>query len=428
MSKKLTVLVAILAVSFLGTAFAAVENVKVGGKIDMYALSRSDFHLGKGTTDYDASALASILKLSISADLTEDVSANTVLFHERIWGGGTSASGTATGSGNMLLGGLWITLKNFLDYPLTLKIGKQGVKIGSGLIVADPNTNYKGASNFAGTAFSDLCGAKTFEGIMATLDYSPLVLNLGLIKNSEGDEYDSDDRDIYILDANYEVDETTSAELYYILDDRKKADIGNIGVRVVSSPVENLILTGEIAYQYQRYANVGFSSAPRTDKHSSDLAILASATYKLTDTWVPMSIGLDYIRISDKWDPMYEEITPADIANALFKNSNYQAICVNLGADLTDDVSLSLRYANLRLVGKVSTLSGDTNSVTQPWGAYTMDQEKDLGNEIDLHLTYNYTEDVQFSLMYGYFNPGDAFNDSNDDSASQVIGKMKITF
>ncbi len=427
MGRKLCVFLSILALSLvsIGTGYCAVENIKINGYIEMLALSRYGFDLGSsgdGAADErDDSGLASILKLGFTADLTEDVTAHVILFNERVWKGTTE-----TGSGDILLGGLWVTLKDFLNYPVTLKIGKQRVVIGSGLIVSDVNTNFKGSSTFKNTAFADLCGVKTFEGLIATFDYSPLIVNLGALKLSEGDTGANDDRNLYILDLNYDLTDNTTGEFYYILDDRKKVDIGNIGARVVSSPVENLTLSLESAYQYQKYDSVS-GSGPRPDKHSSDWAILASATYSFNG-WVPMSIGVDYTRITENWDPMYEEITPADIVNAILPNSNYQAIGATFKAALTDDISLMFRYANLRLVKKVSSISGDDGSYTYLWSGYSMTDDKDLGNEVDLHLTYDYTEDVQFSLLVGYFNPGDAFADSNDDDATQVIGKLKVTF
>jgi len=50
-----------------------------------------------------------------------------------------------------------------------------------------------------------------------------------------------------------------------------------------------------------------------------------------------------------------------------------------------------------------------------------------LGNEVDLGVTYDYTEDVQFTLSGGAFMPGASFNE-NKETAKQLIGSMKVTF
>ncbi len=72
---------------------------------------------------------------------------------------------------------------------------------------------------------------------------------------------------------------------------------------------------------------------------------------------------------------------------------------------------------------------GATYSSAGTGFGYTMvDGKKDLGNEYDLGLAYDYTADVQFGLNYGLFVPGKAFHAGNRKSASQVVGSMKVTF
>ena len=95
-----------------------------------------------------------------------------------------------------------------------------------------------------------------------------------------------------------------------------------------------------------------------------------------------------------------------------------------------DDVKVSLNYyylmLNQSLTGNPTTihLSGVYNDPT-----YTMKGEKKgLGSEVDLGITYDYTEDVQFGLNTGAFIPGSAFDKVNKKTANQVIGSMKVTF
>jgi hypothetical protein len=56
--------------------------------------------------------------------------------------------------------------------------------------------------------------------------------------------------------------------------------------------------------------------------------------------------------------------------------------------------------------------------------------EMHLGNEIDATITYDYTEDVQFTLLGGWFNPGKAINKaaSAAKSAKEVIASCKVVF
>jgi hypothetical protein len=122
---------------------------------------------------------------------------------------------------------------------------------------------------------------------------------------------------------------------------------------------------------------------------------------------------------------MLEDIVPADIADVLFPNTNVTCYGVNLGVKPMEDLSALLRFAALR---SIKPGAGTVTNYNDLGVDYDFDENRDLGKEWDLHLTYDYTEDVQFGLMGGYFIPGKAFSKSNRKDASQVIGSMKVSF
>ena len=51
-----------------------------------------------------------------------------------------------------------------------------------------------------------------------------------------------------------------------------------------------------------------------------------------------------------------------------------------------------------------------------------------VGNEIDWNTVYDYTEDVQFGARFGWFIPGDLFDDNNDQTAKQAIVHGIVNF
>ena len=51
-----------------------------------------------------------------------------------------------------------------------------------------------------------------------------------------------------------------------------------------------------------------------------------------------------------------------------------------------------------------------------------------IGNEIDLAAIYSYTEDVTFTMMADWFIPGDLYQSPFDDTATQLIGEVKVVF
>lgn len=419
MSKRIILFLAIAFVAGLTyAAYADVQNVKVGGDLTVLGISRYGFNLTE--EEADASILAHIAKVKIDADLTDAVALTMVLRNEAIWG---VSSRTSTGDDDIDLSNAYVTLKQFLDEKVTLKLGKMPARLGSGLLVGDPDTNQTSTGPF-NPGFGDLSSRKEFTGGLATVDLSPYTLTLGGLKVSEGQVDASGDTNAYLANLAYDTGvKNTVVELYDVLKDTKSGEVNNIGVRAVSAPIKNLTVSGEFVYQTSK------AVARSDNKAADDTGLLLTADYALADVQMSPSLGLTYLRVSDNWDSMYEDLSAGDIINVLLPLTNSQAIIASLTAKPMEDVTAKLTYVNARLLTAIPALTGWLGDTATTAPTYTMTGKKDLGNEIDLKLTYDYTEDVQFGLGIGYYMPGKAFNkDLNRDDASQVMGSMKVTF
>ncbi|MCM8800836.1 MAG: alginate export family protein [Candidatus Omnitrophica bacterium] len=413
MGKRISLIVLAFVLGFTLSAYAEVQNVKVGGDLTMLALSRYGFNLSEPKSD--AGGLVTVARVRIDADLTDNVGVTLRLLNERPWGSlEEDAQNTDI---DLDLG--YVTLKEFLYSPLVLIIGRQEIHLGSELLIGDVDTNQ--TANVSASALPagtrDLSARKAFDAIVGVLDYSPLKLTLGFAKGNEGNLTASgDDVNVWVANVDYDFGRMdTLGQLYYVLVERKKQDVNNIGARIVSKPIDNLSLSAEFCYQsMRRPSNEGKG-------HRSDYALIVGANYTFPNvTWSP-SLGIDYSRLSDNWYVMFENMTPSDIANVLFANTNAQVIGLTATTKPMEDLTARLRFANFRLVNEIS-------SFTNEWNSYTMTNKKYLGNEVDLTLTYDYTEDVQFGLSTGVFLPGKAFDKVNRENATQVIGSMKVTF
>jgi len=56
-----------------------------------------------------------------------------------------------------------------------------------------------------------------------------------------------------------------------------------------------------------------------------------------------------------------------------------------------------------------------------------------IGQEVDLELTWDYTEDVSFGLLAAWFFPGTGSggvyaNSESNNTATDVVGTMKLSF
>ncbi len=436
MARKLIILAAIFCLSMAASSFAAVENIKVSGDISAYGIHRGDFDFGRddGGNVNDAYDVGlSIIRLQFDADLTEDVMVTLRLLNERIWGTIDGIGGGSDQNTDIDLDLAYVTLKDFLGYPVTLKIGRQEIKLGGGMIIGDPYTNsfnpYTGSTgtNAGGqlsmTGLDDFSARKAFDALVGIVDLAPLTITVGHIKDTEGARTLIDDTNTTFVNLGYDFDANMTGDLYFVTknDQRKNAgkDITNvIGTRWVLNPLDAMTVVGEFAYQTKK----GVGGGIRADgEHSSDVAAMVGVNYAFLDVaWVP-TIGVDWAYFSRNWDPMYEDLTPAHIVNALFPNMNIQCYGLTLTAKPREDLTATLRYVYLRLVDELTTF-------TNNFDTYAMDSNKSAGNELDFGLRYDYTEDVQLGLDVDFFMPGSAFNEANDSTASQAVASMKVTF
>lgn len=457
MSKRLILaLVAVGAIMLVaGPAFAAVQNVKVSGDLEIMPLGRYSFDLkprtGRGE-NYE-NAILSFLRLRVDADLTDNVSVTTRFLNERDW------ESAADLDNNVELDLAYVTLKEFLYSPLTLTLGRQELHMGSEMVVGDPDTNNTALGNLTVgvSGQPDLSKQKSFDAMRATLDYSPLIIDAIYAKMAEGDHSLDLDQTLYGLDANYDLDDRWDSMLeayYYLRIIGKEANttineadsLNTVGGRIISHPIENLVASLEGAFQFgQDVAN------DRTAEYRG-WAVEAGATYSWPKArYTPTLTGLyaffrgddpDWSAVSSNsntaWQPMYENQKYGDIANALLGQTNIHVFGAIGTAKVAEDIMAKLSFysyfwskgygANPTL-GTINTIiatAHDADAQLAP--DLVMSDDRFVGNEIDLNLTYDYTEDVQFGLTTGAFIPGEAFEGENNSIASQAIGSMLVRF
>jgi hypothetical protein len=474
MSRKLLVALAVMGIAFAGSTFAAVENIKVSGDATIYAVNRSDYHLGSalpglyavlgpvtngGVVDDDISVLASVTRLRFDADLTEDVSATVVLNDERVWG---------LQADDIYASEAYVSLKNVLESPLSVKIGLQPVKLGiislstgdfgGGGAAANSATNFYANTNsaFQEGMLDDLSPRKHAAAITANLDLDPFVIDAGFIKYDENTVAASapagvdNDTNVYFLNLAYLIEGMRAFEVYYLVDDTQDAksvgrehNIQNIGLRMLATPIPDLLLIFEGCYQAQK--EDPFKGGRDDGDRQSAWATILAAKYTFRDfEWMPNILG-SIAFLSPKWDSMYEDASSASIVNALTPGSNCRAISLTFGARPMDDVDVKIKWLNVYFqdpmgAGNMSNIvaglglgagvpnSGTLRYIVGKYATWLMTDDKEFCNEVNLKVTYDYSEDVQLSLETDWFMPGDAFDSTNDETAFQALGTMKVTF
>ncbi|MBN2096884.1 MAG: alginate export family protein [Candidatus Omnitrophica bacterium] len=515
MSKKIALFCALVGALVLvaSPAFAEVQNIKVSGDIQAMAVHRNNYDLEDGRnlisdiakfpSNYPAedndSFLMSIARLRIDADLTDNVAACVRLANVREWDADTFNTAAGGDTANIILDLASITLKEMLYSPLTLIIGRQELMYGNGLIVGyglyqDPNNSIE---------YNDLSPLHGYDAVQAILDYDPWTLNLLMAKMNEDDEdaldtvntggaTDGQDRDtdtdLYGANLGYKFDQY-DAEMegycFYEVDQNYNLsfrDISNttlntydenkfwtIGLRGSVVPMENLTLGGEIAGQFGEMLDSNAACASGEAKRDREAMLAyASGKYNFADVRFNPVVGLEYLYASgeevdnvpsaetqdmgdfEAWHPVYRGKVmgtirdcletlyttndPADTAGFTNQHTIKAKGSLDLG-ELVDGLSLNLAYLHYWFAEAPSPNADD-----------------DVGDEINMTLTYNYTEDVQFLLDGAWFIPGDYYDDvhsyqamagggitaegvanavtlrPSNDTAVSIIGSCKVSF
>jgi len=424
-------------------------------------------------------------RLRVDADLSDNVSTEVGLINERAWnaenctsGSGSIANGNCDTNVQLYLATL--TLREFLYSPLTLTIGRQVFNYGNGLIMGNGGPLNAGAAEIA-NVYADLNERTAYDGVTATLDYKPLTVSLFYFKNGQtnssiqglGHLQDGQSSDVYGYNANYQLNDpwSTVVEQYMMarvngvgfdvtnsINSNNKGDTLFVpGLRASTSPTKSLTLQGEVAWQLGNQSigpsnTVGVNGTSGFEtEHRDAMAAQLMATYTLPvlEKYKPTvnasftyasgdkNSGENYNgdRVSTAktftaWDEFNTIQGAGTIYRAIFPLSNEEILEAGASASPLEDVTTGVTWSGIW----APAAYGPQNPLTliQPDGTTATETTNSrgywVGNETDLNLTYNYTEDVTFGLSVGWFVPGDVFNASNHETASQAIANVAVTF
>ncbi|MBI5023760.1 MAG: alginate export family protein [Candidatus Omnitrophica bacterium] len=468
-----TILLAFALAAFAAMpAMASVQNVKISGSIDSTWLIRNNFDLGLSLTEDEQQNLfitQSILRAD--ADLTDNVSTTVALINERAWGDTSNVSTDI----DLLLA--YATLREMLYSPLTVVVGKQAFHYGNSFIVDSGGTNNAAPAD-SGIALiaGDLTKQTTQDAARFIFDYEPLSVELLFSKiNSRTNTLaieNKDDIDLYGANVGYEVGDSmnTQVEAYFFAKVDKlsntaaagefsKSDTVYVpGLRASTNPIEGLNVQAEVAWQ--RGNRVATTGTIRDNEQREAMGAQVIASYKVPvmEEYKPI-LGYVYTYVSGDsnpgdralsetngggrqgstntytaWDPMFENQAGGTIYNTLFNLSNSHISTVSAQVNPIEDVTAKVSWSNLRLdKGLRGNATNTTLTLVQPDGAVSgtmgiVVDEKEIGNEIDTTLTYDYTEDVQFGANFGWFLPGDLFTGANNQVATQAIFHGNVNF
>lgn len=487
--RKTTLFCAIaLVIALAMPAYAEVQNVKVSGDITVRGLARDDYDLadspGQGVSGGtlnkdDRNFYNTITRLKVDADLTDNVSTTVRLLNQRDWGIGTTPLATETPNNEIAIDLANVTLKELFYAPLTLTLGRQNLAFGNQLIVGNGllrNTN----GVLTALEYSADNG---YDSIRATLDYNPWTIDLVTAKIGETSGGAaatpvSNDQDLYGINAGYKFNSyDAEAELYYfakldgafatVITEGSSAvgagttrtgnrrtyeenEVHTVGTRGSAEFVDGLHTNAEFAYQ--------FGEIRDTMTNAGDSIISGTSQTRDRRAWA-LNVGADYdipVEAAYFKSPNllveYGYRSGEEASNngkyeawdAMYTGKFYSAIgsflsTIYATTDI-DDTPFTTNSHTIKVKGSFKPI--DKLTAELAWvnfrfaDAPVAGAKKEAGNEVDAQLTYNYTDDVTFGLLGGWFIPGDYYdraipagvNSKSNDPASSLVGTVSVAF
>lgn len=458
--KKVWLVVALAALTggLAANTYADVQNIRLTGDIRIRGYWQNNVGGDEvedqlqGTDSY----ISQRTRVSVEADLEDNVLVVVTLKAESLWGGEsgsydnfneqTSGAGRVNGRGNVINRGFdvgineaFVQLKEAFYSPLTATIGRQYLHYGRGLIISALEQEYN------------------FDAARLVLDYNPLVIDLVYATMLENSPFGSPSlthpNDIHLLFANakYTMEDSPikSLEGYfgYLVNSRPISAAARvppsaagaspflIGARAELALIDSLETWVEGAYEW------GPDGVASSTEDISAFIVNLGGRYTLKDVqWTPV-LNFNYIYASGGGNEQQNAFRPwfdyMDGYNGyLFSPLLSNIHIFNLGVSIKpyENTTLSIQGYYYRQADTVPGnpgigLIGNSNVDNGGVGYSPSGSSREIGYEIDTIIGYDYSKDVSLQLVYAAFIPDNAFTVyASDRVAHEVRGEINVRF
>lgn len=394
-----TLVIAALVLSMAGVAVAELQNVEVGGKLQIRG---NYWRMDKlGATSF----VEQRTQLNVKADFTNDVSAFIELDSYGDWGTGfrsnylTGIDGRGAADVNMYQA--YINVKNLWGTPLALRVGRQELVFGSEFLLGNNN---------AGPFFTGL----SYDAIRLSFANDMFKADAFAGKLAESfQNFGKGDVDLYGIYGSYIGIENVTLDAYGLLvqDNTvvgKDINIYTFGLRGAGT-LSGFDFDAEAAYQMGKQDGwpsacpLGFGEA---DVKYGTFAANAELGYTFDMAWQPRVFGKFAYYGGGKADDNCWSNDRTLPFNRLFSDVSYSPF-IDTQRNLTNLFYYGLgvqvmptECVSLKLSGALLDMDKSNNEVSS------------YGWEVALCSTYHYSEDLAFSAGYSHFFGADMDKDS----------------
>lgn len=454
--KKLWLVVGLAALTgWAVNSYADVQNIRLSGDIRIRGYYLANVDVGGESPTGNNSGTGFIeqrTRVSVEADLEDHVLVVVTLKAEGLWGAGNQTSGTtgpgtsdsSTGEGaiarswDLGVSEAYVQFSEVFYSPLTVKLGRQYLNYGHGLILSSAEQEYN------------------FDAGRAILDYYPLTIDILGARLADKGSFDASHfrpaSDLVFANVRYEMTDSVlkDLELYagWVAQSHQgqPLEVNNIppsfnngespwivGLRG-DAAVGDLSLWAEGAYE-------GGSSGPGGSQDSiSAIVGNVGAKFVMKDVQMAPSFNANYIYASGGGQDGSGQFRPwFDFAEGyngyLFAPALSNIHIFNLGASVKpcENTTFSLEGYYYLKADKNSPAGGNGNVDFGgiEWAEFgtTPAQSRELGWELDSILAYDYSKDVRTTLVYAVFIPEGAYhNGIVSQTAMEVRAEVNVRF
>ncbi len=450
--KKVSLIVALVALCGLAAStFADVQNIRLSGDIRIRGYLSDKANAQGDSQGPAAQFITQRTRVTVEADLEDHVTAVVTLQATGIWGNCNSGETTHTGTSRTFDVGVseaYVQLRELFYSPATLKLGRQSLNYGTGLIISSADQMY------------------TFDAGRLVLDYHPLTIDIvgAQLSNEQNFSptveapFPKGQSDMLFVNAKYEVNgsvvkniegyfgwvsQARAPQAFGIDHDYTTPSPLLIGLRTDLTPIENLTASLEGAYEFGNADGNFDGSSVSSDKTISAFLLNAALKYTLKGVaWTPvLNASYTYASGDSQQAGQYEAVSNSrhafvpwfDMADGyngyVFAPALSNIQIFNLGASVKPaaNTTLALQGYYYLKADRNGYVGSNPNANLGGLGFNSSNNDsRDLGAEVDAIVAYDYSKDVRCQLVYGAFFPNNAYG--IDRTVNEVRGELNVKF
>ncbi len=419
MHKLLRLAIFVLAVSLTVNAYPTLNNMLVSGELRTRAYYQDNTTDLSDSVDDDYGRIEQRVRLTHNAELTDGV--YVVLTGELtgLWGSQDNgfSSGSTDGTGDIPEG--YVHFQDIKMSDWSVKIGRQHMNFGRGFLISD---NEKELS---------------YDALLVTGEFPTWTVNLAAAMMEEaqtlegirhGSRVSDADWNLFLLDVEWRDENILPLGLgAYVIyaNDEKRSDREPL---VFGARAD---YTGEV---WGLWGEVAYETGDWGPRDLDAIAFDVGASVSFATRWSP-KLKAGYTFASGDASPSsgdYKSFEPLGqyryYGHALSpRMSNIHIFNASASVQPNDFWNLALDYYHYMQDEKVAAAIGNPFLTDPGIMKRTTGLDDNIGDEVDVSATYQYTDDVKAQILVAYFMPGDAYG-ADDDDALEIRGEILVSF